>query len=177
MLSWACGQRWNLARHALLLESYARLSLLFLCSASLYHCFSFLSSFPSGVLGEPGSSSFNFEHKGIVQVSLTEGDGANIDPLDLAIEVGAEDCSAEGEDDGNSVQLQCEPHDLNAVCNAVKAKGLTVSSASVEYLPKSYVALTEQQVDKAEKLVELLSEHNDVVGVHCNYELDSEQTQ
>lgn len=175
MLSWACGQRWNLARHALLLESYARLSL-FLRSAFL-SLFSFLSSFPSGVLGEPGSSSFNFEHKGIVQVSLTKGDGANIDPLDLAIEVGAEDCSAECEDDGSSVQLQCEPHDLNAVCNVVKAKGLTVSSASVEYLPKSYVALTEQQVDKAEKLVELLSEHNDVVGVHSNYELDSEQTQ
>lgn len=97
-----------------------------------------------------------------------------MDPLDLAIEVGAEDCSTESEDEGSTVQLQCEPNDLNAVCNAVKAKGLSVSSASVEYLPKSCVALTEQQIDKAEKLVDLLSDHSDVVGVYTNYELDSE---
>ena len=169
---WTCGLCWNLAQHAPLL-SHARVSPLSLLCLSL-SLGPFLSSFSSGVLGEPGSSSFMFEHKGIIQLSLTEEDMANIDPLDLAIEVGAEDCRAESDDQGSTLQLQCEPNDLNAVCNAVKAKGLTVTSVSVDYLAKSYVALTEQQVEKAEKLVDLLSDHSDVVGVYSNYELDSE---
>ena len=126
-----------------------------------------------------------FEHKGIVELSPTGNDKqlADMDPLELAIEVGAEDVSVksedthaqgEEEDGGSLVQLKCEPNELNAVCSAVREKGLAVSSASLDYLPKSVVSLTGEQFEKAEKLVELLSEQNDVVSVYSNHTLDTD---
>lgn len=44
--------------------------------------------FGSGLLGEPGSSSFMFEHKGVVAVPRESfPDGSDVDPLEVAIEV------------------------------------------------------------------------------------------
>lgn len=124
-----------------------------------------------GLLGDPGSSSYMFEYKGIVQITFNKETGLKMDPLELAIEVGAEDVI--DEDDG-TIQLTCEPHELNSVCSEIKAKEVEISSASVEYLPKSSVSLTEEQHSKAEKLLELLSGHNDVVAVYSNHELNAE---
>ena len=69
----------------------------------------------------------------------------------------------------STVLLLCQPNDLNKVCTAVREKSLELASASVQYLPKSQVALNEQQLEKAEKLLNMLSDHPDVVGVHTNY--------
>ena len=102
--------------------------------------------------------------------------------MELAIEVGAEDvnvdeggCEVEcGSGDSTTVLLLCQPNDLNTVCNAVREKNLELVSASVQYLPRSQVALNEQKLEKAEKLLHMLSDHPDVVGVHTNYVLDVE---
>lgn len=117
-----------------------------------------------------------FEHKGIIQISSSDVNLTSRDPLELAIEVGAEDVSIELDTENKNeesvaIQLKCDPSDLNAVCSAVRDKGLEVSAAFTDHFPKSFVSLTQEQFEKAEKLVELLSEHDDVVSVHSNHEL------
>ena len=122
-----------------------------------------------GVLGEPGSSAFMFEQKAIIQLSTQQ---LSLDPLELAIEIGAEDVHTETDPENVVVvHLICEPNELNSVCAAVRERGLGVSSTSLEYLPKSFKSLTQEQFEKAEKLVELLSEQSDVVAVYSNHEL------
>ena len=113
-----------------------------------------------------------FEQKGIVQITVQKEVATTIDPLELAIEVGAEDVSEDEE--GTTMQLICEPHELNSVCNSISTKELEITSVSMEYLPISCVSLTMEQYSKAEKLMELLNGHSDVVVVYSNYELIAE---
>jgi YebC/PmpR family DNA-binding regulatory protein len=129
-----------------------------------------------GVLGDPGSSAFVFDQKATVEITVDpfqEGSPPAVDPMELAIEVGAEDvdCQTDPEGGGKVIQLRCEPNELSAVCAAVRGRGLEVSSAGVDYLPRSFVPLSREQFEKAEKMVELLSEQSDVVGVYTNHEL------
>ena len=94
--------------------------------------------------------------------------------MELAIEVGAEDVDVQTDPEtaDEVVQLKCEPNHLNAVCTAVRERGYEIESAAVDYLPKSCISLTQGQFDKAEKLVELLSEQSDVVSVYSNHDLE-----
>ena len=116
-----------------------------------------------------------FEHKGIIQLSSNDQQLSDVDPLELAIEVGAEDANVELINVQNEkeciIQLKCEPNELNTVCSAVTDRGLVVSLAELDYFPKLCVPLIQDQFEKAEKLVELLSEQCDVVFVYSNHEL------
>ena len=160
----------------------------------------------SGVLGEPGSASFVFEHKGVVCIAKSELK-SDADPLELAIDVGAEDIIEDSdidedlndEDDTGEnggvkeenregqqevgvvseeeyIRLKCEPTELNSVSKAVKSKGLSLASASLEYLPTSYVSLEKGPYEKAVHLVELLNEHDDVVEVYDNFVVDKNES-
>ena len=135
-------------------------------------------------MGEPGSSLFNFIHKGIVRVPCQELLSSNTDADELGIEVGAEEVIM---DDSSSVSNQdneeefndekcyqfiCEPRDLSAVANAIKEQSFTVASASLDYTPKTLVKLGQKEYGAAEKLVGLLEAHDDVIEVYDNFVLD-----
>ncbi len=125
-----------------------------------------------GVLGEPGSASFAFEHKGVVQIPREELERlpSCSDPMELAIEVGAEDVVHVHEEE--LVALKCDSSDMRAIVEAVQERGLTVSSATLEYLPKNLVSLTPESCESAERFVEVLSRHSDVVEVYSNFVLE-----
>ena len=124
------------------------------------------------VLGEPGSAAFLFDHKGVVTVSRKE---VTSDPLDLAIEVGAEDVSCEEQDEeGNEMcRFLCDPNSLKSVSDALKEKKLKVSSTALEYIPKSYAILDEEKYNKACALLDALSEHADIIHVYNNISCNS----
>ena len=168
-------------------------------------------------MGEAGSSLFNFEHKGIVRVPCHELQAAGTEPLDLAIEVGAEDVIADqntwgelseaalgrsemdrsdpqskqelqvseandsepesGQDTSNEdcFQFKCEPRDLKAVSDAIKAHSFTVASATLEYLPKTVIELNQKKYERALRVVGLLSEEDGVMEVYDNFVLKKEQ--
>ena len=129
-------------------------------------------TFPcSGILGEPGSSLFMFEHKGIIQVQKEELSKSQMsDPLELAIEIGAEDVlESLGEAEEEICQFKCEPSDLKMVSDALRKRGLAISSATLEYIPKSYVSLDSNAYEKATRLVDHLSEDSDVMDIHSNF--------
>ncbi len=180
-------------------------------------------------MGEIGSSSFNFDYKGIIRVPSKELLASHADTLELAIEVGAEDVIADNPEvesstmppdhdvksttkshdhDINSFakshdhsvqqsttkspdniesttydasvsssgeeeccQFSCEPRDLKRVSDAIRNKSFTISSASLEYIPKTHVLLKQEDFDKAVSLVNLLSEREEVMEVYDDFAL------
>lgn len=118
---------------------------------------------------------------------------AGTDPMDLAIEVGAEDVvadssesdlgddvstpsesnqeSEESEGSGACFQFKCEPKDLKSVSDAIREQSFSISSASLEYVPKTLVELEKEKYDKAVRLLELLSVQDDVIEVYDNFTL------
>lgn len=145
-------------------------------------------------MGESGSSLFNFDHKGIVRVPCKELLTSNTDPLELAIEVGAEDVTTDSADsypgdeasqldgveqtkefkDDECYQFKCEPRDLTLVSKAINDKSFTVVSTSLEYIPKRLVKLSPDMFNYAEKFMKLLGDRDDVMEVHDNYTLDEQ---
>lgn len=148
-----------------------------------------------GILGEPGSSAFMFDYKGVIRVPSCEID-ATIDLLELAIEAGAEDVhsddafdrdlgdkhsmnldsSVEPFDEQPCVRFICDPSELTTVSTALQSHGYNIALANLEYLPKSLVYLDQDSYEKALKLVCALSEHNNVTDVYDNFTLVSSET-
>ena len=138
-----------------------------------------------------------FDHKGVVRVPECEFD-ASIDLLEVAIEVGAEDVQTDRNSEGTDlrdksssnldsaaaadsdkigeqqyVRFLCNPSELTVVSKSLKSLGYAVAGASLEYIPKSLIHLSQESYDSAIKLVCALSEHSDVTEVYDNFVLQT----
>ena len=118
-----------------------------------------------GNLGTTGCVSFMFTEKGVIVV---EAEGVDEDQLmEDALEAGAADFAAE---DG-AFEISTEPSDLNAVREALEAKGYTIASADTDKVPSSYVSIDgEDDVKNMLKLIEALDDIDDVIEVYHNWE-------
>ena len=112
-----------------------------------------------GSMGNSGSVAWQFESKGVLQ--LTETSEA---AQEAAIELGAEDL--QGGEDG--LEISTAPTDLYAVSDGLTSRGFTVQSASLTMLPSSTVAVSGPDADK---LIEYLEDLDDVQNVYSNAEL------
>ena len=122
---------------------------------------------------EPGSFSFMFDKKCVISATRS-GDLLTRDPLEIAIECGAEDLAEQDEDQGeNTLQLLCEIKDQKAVTEAAESLGLCISSTSTNYIPNVPVGLNQEDYDKAVSVVEDLSNHEMVLEIYDNFYLDS----
>ena len=119
-----------------------------------------------GNLGTTGCVSFMFEEKGVIVI---EDDG-KVDEDQLmedALEAGAADFSAE---DG-VFEISTETDDLNAVREALEAKGYNIASADTDKIPSSYITLTgEDDIKNMGKLLDALDDNEDVIDVYHNWE-------
>ena len=145
----------------------------------------------SGILLEPGASAFMFDHKGVIRVPQREFD-ASTDLLEVAIEVGAEDVQSDRDSEDidstsnldsttdndqmgeeRCIRFLCNPSELSTVSKAVKSLGYAVAGASLEYIPKSLIHLSQESYDSAVRLVCALSDHSDITEVYDNFVLQS----
>ncbi len=121
-----------------------------------------------GNMGQSGCVSFMFEEKGVIYV--TDGDSI-IDEdalMDAALEAGAADVISEEE---GCFEVYTEPSDLEAVRDALTAKGFPIDSAEVEKIPSTYTTLTsEDDIKMMELLLEKLDDDDDVQNVYHNWE-------
>ncbi len=119
-----------------------------------------------GNLGTTGCVSFMFTEKGVIVI---ENDG-KIDEDQLmedALEAGAADFAAE---DG-VFEISTETEDLNAVREALEAKGYAIASADTDKVPSSYVSLdNEDDIKHMTLLLENLEDNDDVIEVYHNWE-------
>jgi YebC/PmpR family DNA-binding regulatory protein len=118
-----------------------------------------------GEMGASNSVAFLFEHVG--QVVYPRNKGSEDQMLELAIDVGANECVSTEE--GHEFLTALD--DFIAVRDALEAKLGQPTSASFVWRPQSAVAVRDEAADQLIKLVEALDDHDDVQNVFGNYEL------
>ncbi|MGL9728789.1 YebC/PmpR family DNA-binding transcriptional regulator [Enterococcus sp. DIV0756] len=76
-------------------------------------------------------------------------------------------------DEEGQIIVYGEPEDFNAIQEALKEKGITdFSVAEMQMIPQNEVTLTGDDLEKFEKMIDVLEELEDVQQVYHNVELD-----
>ncbi len=122
-----------------------------------------------GSIGELGCVAWNFDRKGVIEVT---GEGLDEEEIMLAaIEAGADDVTSE--EDG--YEITCEPSVLSDVAEALKNSGYNVESIEIEMIPKNTVSIANKaDAAKLLSLVERFEEHDDVQAVYANFDIPDE---
>ncbi len=123
----------------------------------------------NGNLGNAGSVSFLFDHYAVFRC---EPEGIERDELELElIDHGLEELVDGQTDDGKPLLvIRCARDDFGRMQTAVEAKGLTVASSGFEWVPKTTVELTDEQVTEVLELIDKLEQDDDVQEVFTNLE-------
>ena len=118
-----------------------------------------------GEMGAANSVAFMFAHVG--QVVYARDKGGDDAMLELAIDVGAEECVST--EDGHEFLTSLD--DFIAVRDALEAKLGAPTSAGFVWRPSNTVAVPDAAGEQLIKLIETLDDHDDVQNVYGNYEL------
>ncbi len=118
-----------------------------------------------GHLAETGAVSFMFDHLGVVEY---DAKAASADALlEAAIEAGAEDVVSS--ESGHEIYTTQDT--LRDVAKALEAKFGEPRKAALVWKPQNTVAVDDVQGEKLLKLIETLTEHDDVQNVYANFEI------
>ena len=122
-----------------------------------------------GAIGELGCVAWNFDRKGVIQVT---GEGIDEDELMMAaIDAGAE--NLEASEDG--FEITCDPSMLSQVGVAVKNSGYNIESMEMQMIPKNTIAIgNKADAAKMLSLVERFEENDDVEAVYANFDIPDE---
>ena len=118
-----------------------------------------------GNLGTEGSVAFQFKHCG----QLLFAPGTSEDKvMEVALEAGAEDVIS---DDDGAIEVLSAPGDFETVKNALESAGLKPEIAEVTMRAENTIALTGDDAQKMQKLLDVLEDLDDVQDVYHNAEL------
>ncbi|MGA8746624.1 MAG: YebC/PmpR family DNA-binding transcriptional regulator [Solirubrobacterales bacterium] len=120
-----------------------------------------------GSLGEPGSVAWIFEKRGAITVDRAR---YGEDDLIAAIDAGAEDV----QEDGEQLRVLSDPGQLAAVRESLESDGVEIQSAELTMEPKSSVEVKGDEAKRLLRLLNDLSEHDDVSEVHSNFDIPAE---
>jgi len=115
-----------------------------------------------GSLGESGSVSWMFEHKGVVKALCSDISEDEI--LEKLLDHDVEDIAK----DEALCFITCDAKSLMKVKNATEEIGLKVESADLEWIPKTTTQLSDEQAEKAYEFLGKLDDHDDVQNVYTN---------
>jgi YebC/PmpR family DNA-binding regulatory protein len=122
-----------------------------------------------GSLGDPGSTAWMFNRKGVVLVekeSAPEEDAL----LEIVLEAGAEDLR----DSESQWEIVTETAAYKTVQEALSQAGVPVSSAELTMVPQATVRVDGAQARQVLALMDALEEHEDVQAVHANFDIPEE---
>ena len=114
-----------------------------------------------GRMADPGSVMFQFARKGVIEIT-EKGE----DALMTALDCGAEDAN-EGEE---GIEVITEATDLMKVRQALIDAGLSVDNAELRYIANTSVPVSEDDVEKVDKLLNAIDDLDDVTNVFTNAE-------
>ncbi len=116
-----------------------------------------------GTIADPGSVTFQFTRKGVIEVAET-----GEDTLLAILDAGAEDAV---EEDGLTVVYTVQK-ELASVRDQLSKVGLTVKDASLKYIPNNLVPVSDAETaKKVIKVLDALDDLDDVVDVHTNADI------
>jgi YebC/PmpR family DNA-binding regulatory protein len=121
-----------------------------------------------GNLGAANSVSWMFERKG--QIFLDAAKYSEDAVLEAALDAGAQDFSAEGE----QYVVTTDPTDMHAVKTALESKGFVAVDSEIAWVPKSTLRVEGKTAETLVNLLEELEELDDVqkVAANCDVELE-----
>ncbi|MBE6596185.1 MAG: YebC/PmpR family DNA-binding transcriptional regulator [Ruminococcaceae bacterium] len=120
-----------------------------------------------GNLGQVGCVGYLFADKGVIVISNEDGDVDEDKLMEVALEAGAEDFSAEDD----IFEIYTEPDDLYAVKESLEAEGYEIASAEKTKIASNYVTLEgEEDIKFMNLLIEHLEDDDDVMNVYHNWE-------
>lgn len=119
-----------------------------------------------GKIAGEGAVRWMFDRKGAITVnSKTQNPNFKNDELEmLAIECGADDARWYDEE----LDIYTKPEDLEKVKKALEEKQIKIESASLDYVAKEEVELSERDKGAAQKLFEALDENDAVNDIYSN---------
>ncbi|MCH9609634.1 MAG: putative transcriptional regulatory protein [Chlamydiales bacterium] len=117
-----------------------------------------------GNSAEPGSVSYNFDRKGVIQIPKSSGDEERV--MEAAIDAGAEDFEASDD----LYMVTTDPTELFAVKEKLEGEGIAIDEADIEMIPKHLVECNEETKQANEALIDWLEELEDVNHVYHNME-------
>ncbi|MCI7672570.1 MAG: YebC/PmpR family DNA-binding transcriptional regulator [Schaalia hyovaginalis] len=121
-----------------------------------------------GSLADPGSVSYLFSRRGVIEVPA---EGVDEDALTEAVlDAGAEDVTAAGE----LFVVESDPSDLIEVRKALQAAGIDYDSAEVQFVASTEVELDLEGALKVNKLIDALEDSDDVQNIYTNMTLPDE---
>ncbi|XP_053423872.1 translational activator of cytochrome c oxidase 1 [Nycticebus coucang] len=125
-----------------------------------------------GVMTEGARHSF--DKKGVIVVGAEDKEKKTVNlerALELAIEAGAEDVKeTEDEEEKNIFKFICDVSSLHQVRKKLDSLGLCSVSCTLEFIPNSKVQLADPDLEQVAHLIQLLSNHEDVIHVYDNIE-------
>jgi YebC/PmpR family DNA-binding regulatory protein len=122
-----------------------------------------------GNLASSGSVAYLFKRRGQITIPRASIDEDKL--LELALESGAEDVSADDEH-----HIVTTAHDrLYAVADALRQSGVAADSQKLTFIPDTIVQLTDESVaQQVLRLCDALEENDDVQQVHANFDVPEE---
>ncbi len=128
-------------------------------AANIRHIF----SKHGGNLGENGCVSWLFHKKAVFTVDKEIFDDEDI-LMEIAMDAGAEDFNSLDD----AFEITADPADFNAIEQALAEKGIETASAEITQVPDTTVALSDNDAEKLQKLLDALEEDDDVQNVYEN---------
>jgi transcriptional/translational regulatory protein YebC/TACO1 len=119
-------------------------------------------------MGETGSVSWMFDHKGLITVEKSQIDEERL--MGIVLEAGAEDVREEDE----LFEVVTSPEGFAAVKDRLEQEKIALASAQVTLVPKSTVDVDAKHVEQILKLTEELEDHDDVQSVSANFNIPTE---
>lgn len=124
-----------------------------------------------GSMASNGAVMFNFNRRGQIEI-INSKQKKNIEEIEEAIiESGASDMEIEKE----IMLIHTDPKDLMAVKGSLEENGLKIHSAELLYASINSIKINDKEkAEKIIRLIDVLGDLDDVVGVHANFELSDE---
>ena len=123
-----------------------------------------------GTMADPGSVSYNFARKGVIEVPA-EGNTED-DILMAVLEAGAEEVKLTP--NGEQFEIITEPNDMEAVRKALQEAGIDFDAADVEFVPNLTVDIDLPTAKTVFGLIDALEDQDDVQNVYTNFNLSAQ---
>jgi YebC/PmpR family DNA-binding regulatory protein len=118
-----------------------------------------------GAMGKTGSLDFNFTRKGVFKVEKSALAGKDMDEFEFElIDAGLDDFAIDEEE----IYIYTTFTDFGLMQKALEDMKIEVKNADLQYIPNSYVDLTEEQAQEVLDLIERLEGDDDVQNVYHN---------
>lgn len=122
-----------------------------------------------GSLADPGSVAYNFERKGVISITKTEGVSED-DILMAVLDAGAEEVNNHGE----GFEVITEIAHLVQSRDALQAAGIDYDSSEAEFVPHLKVEVDADTARKVFRLIDALEESDDVQNIYSNFDITPE---